>query len=55
MLTNWKTSLAGISSILVALGDIAHSISIGTQPNFQADFAAIAAGIGLIFAKDHTN
>lgn len=50
ILLNWKTSASGLGTLLIAVGDImAH----GWQANWQVDIPAIAAGIGLLAAKDH--
>lgn len=50
MLTNWKTTLTGLVAIGTALfGALQHPDSI----NLTALIAQIAAGVGLIGAKDH--
>lgn len=49
MFTDWKTSLAGV--IVIVLGGL-HQFGV-TVPGFTMDLGpAVAAGIGLIFAKD---
>lgn len=50
---NWKTSLGGLGSILTGIAGILHSLATGTPVNWQVDIAAIVAGFGLLFAKDH--
>ncbi len=49
---NWKTTLGGVAAVLGALTEIAHAFATGTAPNWEADFTAISAGVGLVFAKD---
>jgi hypothetical protein len=49
---NWKTTLAGIGVIVPAIWDIVTAVVLKQPPHFEADFSAIIAGIGLIFAKD---
>lgn len=54
-MTSWKTTLAGVAAMLGALADILTQLaskSIDTG-RITTDVAAIAAGIGLLFAKDH--
>jgi len=46
MKKNWKTSLAGIGSILTG-------VALFFKGNQAEGIAAITAGIGLLFAKDH--
>ncbi|MGH6836334.1 MAG: phage tail tip lysozyme [Methylocella sp.] len=53
--SNWQTSLSGIGAILGAAAGIAHSLSVGQMPDatqMGVLFAAVAAGYGLIQAKD---
>lgn len=50
MITNWKTSLTGV--VIIALGALNTFAGIHV-PGFNLDFtAALAAGLGLILAKD---
>ena len=56
MKSSWKTTVAGIAAILVAGGTLVQAIFDGnpaTAPNYEATIAAIAAGIGLLFARDN--
>jgi hypothetical protein len=46
MIKNWKTTLAGISTII-------GGIVLIVQGNYAEGVTAIAAGIGLIKAKDN--
>jgi hypothetical protein len=48
ILQNYKTTLAGVAAIVTV---VAHIAATG-QINIGADYAAIAAGIGLILAHD---
>lgn len=53
---NWKTSLSGVGLLLGGLGTIATTLSDGFQTGegdvlMQAG-AAVAAGFGLVFARD---
>jgi hypothetical protein len=51
-LSNWKTSIAGI--VLIAIGLLEGILGIHI-PGFSMDAgAALAAGIGLLMAKDAT-
>lgn len=52
ILKNWKTTAAGLVAILGAAIDVLNAVAHGTQPNLEADFAAVTAGFGLIFAHD---
>lgn len=45
---NWKTSLSGIASIIGGI-----SLFVNHPDQIEAAFAAVALGIGLIFAKDN--
>lgn len=53
---SWKTSAAGIGAILIAIGS-ALSAQFDNDPTSVADwgavFAAVIAGIGLLFARDN--
>jgi len=56
-MNSWKTTLCGILS-LVAAGITLVAVPMldadpETLPNWGAFGAAIAAGLGLLFAKDH--
>lgn len=53
---SWKTSAAGIASIVVAIASCVQALLDGdpaTVPNYEVAFAAIAAGVGLFFARDN--
>jgi hypothetical protein len=52
--TNWKTSLLGVAAILTALAAVASQTAHGTldMGAMMQDYAAIAAGVGMLFAKD---
>jgi hypothetical protein len=53
---SWKTTVFGICSILVALGGAVKLLVDGdpaTNPDWTAVLAAVAAGIGLIAARDN--
>jgi hypothetical protein len=53
MKTNWKTTLLGVFTILAAVSDAGKEfLSNGTFGDFSLLFAAVTAGVGLIFAKD---
>lgn len=54
ILANWKTSVAGAATILTALADILGMFKTGNTATLPADYAAIIAGLGLIFAHDST-
>ena len=47
-LRNWKTTIAGIAAILIAVGKMLAAMTIESE-----DAAMIAAGVGLISARDH--
>lgn len=47
---NWKTSLSGIATIAIPL--INQIIPI-LPPQYVPIAAGVAAGLGLLFAKDH--
>ena len=54
---SWKTSMGGIASLLASLSSAAHLLHQGNfnfgDPNWTAAIAGIAAGISLLFARDH--
>ncbi len=53
---SWKTSALGISAILVGVGAFLKAANDGdpsTVADMPALFAAVLAGIGLIFARDN--
>lgn len=62
-IVHWRTSAAGIVAVLMALAGIVNDLSalqsvfeilqLPSQPEFQGHLAALTAGVGLIFAKDH--
>ena len=53
---SWKTTLAGIAAIIAAIA-LALSHQFDTDPATIADwgavFTAVAAGVGLLFARDN--
>lgn len=51
---NWKTTTAGTAALLGAVADVLTQISTGSLDGarLMADFSAIAAGVGLLVAKD---
>jgi hypothetical protein len=53
-LVNWKTTSAGGLALVGAVGDIAVQISTGhfDPTRLMTDFGVIAAGLGLVSAKD---
>ena len=52
---NYKTTLAGVGAILVAVGSAIKSFATGVPIDYTTVFTAVAAGIGLIVAKDAAN
>lgn len=52
---NWKTTAAGVGGFLVALGTLLTTACQGDFSQVAPMLAAIAASVGLIFAKDHQN
>lgn len=54
MLTNWKTSLGGVAAILSALTILIQGLAEGGfgGVEWEAMFAALTAGIGLLAARD---
>lgn len=56
MSKSWKTSAAGIASIVIAIASCVQALFDGdpaTVPNYEVAFAAIASGLGLLFARDN--
>jgi hypothetical protein len=49
---NWKTTASGSAAILVAAAHFLTGLVAGDTSGWGADFAAISAAIGLLFAKD---
>lgn len=52
---NWKTTAAGIAAIMIAVGGCLAALTDAdpkTTVDFTSIFAALTAGIGLIFARD---
>ena len=47
---NWKTTLAGIAILIGASGEI---INKPTKATDISTWTQVAAGIGLLFGKDH--
>jgi hypothetical protein len=56
MKSSWKTSLAGVASILGGLLTLIHMAQGGAIDTgaVTAGLTAIASGVGLIFARDHS-
>jgi hypothetical protein len=54
LLVNWKTSAAGAAAVVGAIGDVLTQVSTGHWDGSRliADWTAISAGVGLLFAKD---
>jgi hypothetical protein len=50
---SWKTTALGISTVTAAVASIAGSLAHGTPVDWTTNIAAIAAGLGLIFARDN--
>lgn len=48
-----RTTVAGIAAIVIALAGAAASWANGTPIDFTSVIAAVAAGIGLIQARDN--
>lgn len=53
MLSSWKTTLAGIIGILLTSLPTVQNWLQGQAVSWTPVFAALAAGIGLIFARDN--
>jgi hypothetical protein len=53
-MVNWKTTAGGVIAVIAALADIATQLLSGhiDGSRITTDFAAVSAGVGLIFAKD---
>lgn len=52
--SNWKTTTLGVLTIIIALATGAKTyLSTGSVPDIGALAAALAAGWGLIVAKDN--
>jgi hypothetical protein len=52
---NWKTSTTGVLAIIIAVASGTKMyLSTGQVPDIGALAAAVAAGWGLIMAKDNT-
>jgi len=52
---SWKTSAAGIAAIVVAVGGAVNTLCDGdpaTMPDWAVVGVAVAAGIGLLTARD---
>ena len=49
-----KTTAAGIIAIAIAALTALSAFLDGTEPNWPALTTAIATGVGLILARDHT-
>lgn len=50
--THWMTTLAGLGAILSALGPVLSGIAAGDWSHIDEALPALAAGVGLILAKD---
>lgn len=49
---SWKTTLAGWAAVLTAGGSLLTHVAAGDFSTLMTDITALAAGIGLLFAKD---
>lgn len=49
---NYKTTITGIVTIVVALGAAYLTYTQGKEPDLAATLSAVAAGVGLIMARD---
>ena len=54
MSVNWKTSALGICGLLTALGSLGSDVLSGNFATVAIHLPAIAASLGLLFAKDST-
>lgn len=53
---SWKTTASGIAVIVAALANAAVSMldnNPSTNPDWNALFVAVAAGVGLVIARDN--
>lgn len=53
---SWRTTLLGILTVLGAVTAVLKALVDGdpsTNPDWVTTWAAVTAGVGLIFAKDH--
>lgn len=54
--TSWKTTAGGVAAILAAVGGAITALTDGnpsTNPDWSTVIAAVTAGLGLLFARDH--
>ena len=52
MTTNWKTTALGICGLLTSLGSLGSDVLGGNLATISLHLPAIAASVGLLFAKD---
>jgi hypothetical protein len=52
MSTNWKTTALGVCGLLTSLGSLGGDILSGNFTTLATLLPAIAASLGLMFAKD---
>lgn len=53
MKSSWKTSATGIGAIFSAVYGTYIQVHQGVNPDWPTAIAAIAGGLGLIFARDN--
>lgn len=57
MKKSWKTTLAGIAGIIAAIASAVQAQFDGdpaTAPNWELVFGLVAAGVGLLVARDNS-
>lgn len=52
MQTNWKTTALGVCGLLTSLGSLGSDVLAGNFGTISLHLPAIAASVGLLFAKD---
>lgn len=53
---SWKTTSLGMATMVIAIGQAIQALLDGnpqTNPNYETVATAVAAGIGLMFARDN--
>lgn len=54
--SSWKTTAGGVAAILAAISGAITALTDGnsaTNPDWSTVIAAVTAGLGLLFARDH--
>ena len=52
-MNSWKTTVAGVAAVLGAVALALKALADGDYATFVGSLSGIAAGVGLLFARDN--